>query len=307
METAFVERTGLIFNIQRYSIEDGPGIRTTVFLKGCLLECLWCSNPESQRFYPEIAYMDSLCNKCGRCIELCAEKAISINSKGVHINRKSCTNCGKCIEVCSPQALKVFGKEMTVQEVFHEIQADIQYYLNSLGGITVSGGEPLYQPDFTVALLKRCRDEGINTCLDTSGYGDPAALEEVLAYTSLVLFDLKHMNPAAHLKLTRRSNRQIIRNLELTVAAGIPLIIRIPLIPGLNNSDEELMATGRFLAGMKGVKKVQFLPYHTFGMGKYKMLDRRYKLSELGPPTDKELQRAKEILVSSGINFEVIV
>jgi len=299
-----VTTKGMIFNIQRYSIHDGPGIRTTVFLKGCPLKCLWCSNPESQLFWPEVAHVDSLCNKCGHCVEVCDTEAISVDDKGVHINRKRCTNCGKCVEVCGPEALKIFGSEMSVEEVFQEIQKDIQYYLNSGGGVTVSGGEPLCQPDFVVALFKKCSDAGVDTCLDTCGYADATALDRVLTYTSLVLFDLKALNPIVHRKLTKRSNKKIIRALELIIRRGTPLIVRVPLIPGFNNSNEELMAIARTVACMNKLK-VHLLPYHIFGVGKYKMLDRRYKLSRLAPPKDAELRTAEKIFKSFEIECEV--
>lgn len=232
-------------------------------------------------------------------------QAISVDGRGVHINRKRCTTCGKCVEVCSPEALKVFGNEMSVEEVFQEIQRDMQYYRNSGGGITVSGGEPLYQPEFTASLLKRCRDGGIHTCVDTCGYAEAWALEKVLPYTFLMLFDLKHVDPIAHRKLTARSNEPIIRNLKLVVARGTPVIIRVPVIPGLNNSDEELAAIARTVAGMNHLNKVDLLPYHRFGMGKYKMLDQRYKLSQLVRPTETKLQRSKKIFESFGINCEI--
>lgn len=293
---------GIIFNIQRYSVDDGPGIRSTVFIKGCPLRCLWCSNPESQKPWPEVAHRDSVCNKCGQCIEVCDTKAISVDNKGVHINRKLCTNCGKCVEVCAPGALKVFGNEMPVEEVFQEIRRDIQYYQISGGGVTAGGGEPLYQPDFVAALFKRCQDEGIHTCLDTCGCATTAAVDKVLPYTSLVLFDLKCMDPTTHQKLTGRSNKLINRNLELIVARGTPLIIRVPIIPGFNDSDEEVTAIARTVADMNHLNQVNLLPYHKFGTGKYKMLDRRYKLGELAPPTDTKLRRAKEIFESFGIN-----
>lgn len=296
---------GVIFNIQRYSIDDGPGIRSTVFMKGCLLRCLWCSNPESQKPRPEVAHRDSLCNKCGQCKEVCEAQAICVNDKGVHINRKRCIACGKCVEVCSTGALKLFGKEMFVEEVFQEIQKDIQYYQGSGGGITLSGGEPLYQPEFTTALLKLCRDRGIQTCIDTSGYSEVRELEKVLPYTSLVLFDLKHMDPITHQKLTAFSNKPIIRNLELIVSRDVPVIVRVPIIPGLNDSSEELTAIARTVAGINHLSEVNLLPYHKYGIGKYQMLDRRYKLIQLVPPTDMELQKAKEIFESFGIYCEI--
>jgi pyruvate formate lyase activating enzyme len=298
-------KKGIVFNIQRYSIDDGPGIRSTVFLKGCPLRCLWCSNPESQKAWPEVAHRDSLCNKCGRCREVCSVQAITIDAKGVHISRRLCNTCGKCVEVCNLGALQFFGKEMHVEEVFHEIQKDIQYYNGSGGGITISGGEPLYQPEFTIALLKQCQDKGIHTCIETSGYAEASVLEAVLPYTSLVLFDLKHMDPVIHQKLTGLSNKVIIRNLKLIIAKGNPVIIRVPVIPGKNDSSEELTAIARTVASMNQLRKVDLLPYHGFGMGKYQMLDQRYQLSQLVRPTDIELQRSKQIFEAFRVDCEI--
>jgi pyruvate formate lyase activating enzyme len=297
---------GIIFNIQRYSISDGPGIRTTVFLKGCPLNCLWCSNPESQRGYPEVAHSDSLCIKCKRCIEICEPKAISLGGKGTHIDRKLCTNCGKCLEVCTSDALKIHGKYMSVTEVFEQIEKDLLYYKNTGGGVTASGGEPLFQPLFTAALFKTCREAGIDTSLETCGYADEAALRQVLQYTSLVLFDFKHFDPDTHLKLTGKSNERILANLKLTLNTKIPLIVRIPLIPGLNDSNDELMSICRIFKEMNASIKINLLPYHKFGTGKYQMLDRQYTLNELTVQTNEEIQRAKAVFDKSNIDVEVV-
>ncbi len=298
---------GNIFNIQRYSIDDGPGIRSTVFMKGCPLRCSWCSNPESQTPWPEVTHRDSVCKKCSRCVETCELKAISIDALGVYIDRKRCTRCGKCVEVCNNDALRVIGKEVSVEEVFDEIIRDIDYYRDSGGGVTVSGGEVLFQPAFTAALLKRCRDAEIHTCVDTSGYGDTTSLEKILPYTSLVFFDLKHMDPSAHKELTGHSNELIIHNLEFIAAWGTPVVIRVPIIPGLNDSEEEITAIARTVSGITESTKVNLLPYHKFGMGKYKMLDLEYKLGELANPTDEKLQRAKQIIESFGLDCEIVV
>lgn len=296
---------GMIFNIQRYSTEDGPGIRSTVFTKGCPLSCLWCSNPESQKSWPEIAHRDSLCNQCGRCVEVCDSQAISIVGKKVRINRKRCTRCGKCVDVCIPEALRILGNEMSVDKVFQEIQKDIQYYRSSGGGVTIGGGEPLQQPEFVATLLKQCRDEGIHTCIDTSGYADTEALEKVLPHVSLILYDLKHMDPVIHRKFTGRSNEPIIRNLEIITTKEIPTIIRVPVIPGFNDSDENITAIAHTVLGMKHVSEVNLLPYHKYGLSKYKQLDRRYKLSELEPPTDIKLKRLQEIIESFGLSCRI--
>jgi pyruvate formate lyase activating enzyme len=299
--------TGTVFNIQRYSIQDGPGIRTTVFLKGCPLRCLWCSNPESQDSRPEIVHRDSLCTKCGRCVDACSTKAVSIDDKGIAINRQLCTNCGECLKVCTPGALKVFGEKMSTAEVFQQVKKDVDFYRNSGGGITVSGGEPLSQPDFVAALFRLCRDKGISTCIDTSGFASIKALKKVLKYTSLVLFDIKLTDPAAHRKWTNRPNETIFRNLGLVVDRGIPLIIRVPLIPGINDSEEELRNIARSTAGfLKKPGRVDLLPYHKFGLGKYQMLDRKYQLEELTTQTDTHVQKARQLFESFGFECEIV-
>jgi pyruvate formate lyase activating enzyme len=296
---------GNIFNIQRFSTEDGPGIRTTVFTKGCPLRCLWCSNPESQKLWPEIAHRDSLCNQCGRCIEVCDSQAISIVDKNVQINRRRCTRCGKCVEVCIPEAIRLIGNEISVDEVFQEIRKDIQYYRSSGGGVTVGGGEPLQQPAFVAALLKRCQDEGIHTCIDTSGYADTSALEKVIPHVSLILYDIKYIDPIVHRKLTGRSNGPIIRNLELIAKRKIPTIIRVPVIPGFTDTDENITAIAQIVTRMKHLGEINLLPYHKYGMSKYKQLDRRYKLNDLESTTDMKLQKLKEIFEAFGLNCQI--
>ncbi|MFC1929221.1 glycyl-radical enzyme activating protein [Chloroflexota bacterium] len=297
----------IVFNIQRFSIQDGPGIRTTVFIKGCPLQCPWCSNPESQNAFPEVGHRNLLCNKCGRCVEVCEVHAISLTDNGVEINRETCTGCGKCAEVCVPEALKFYGEEMSVEEVFQEVVRDEPFYQNSGGGVTVGGGEPLSQPDFVAALLKRCRDAGIHTCIDTCGYAAPSAWKKVLPYTNLVLFDLKLIDPSAHRKVTGKSNEKILRSLKLVVEAGVPAIIRIPLIPGINDSKENIANTARYVAGLNGLREVNLLPYHRFGESKYVMLDRTYRLSELTSPNQSQLEELCDVVKSFDLDCEVVI
>jgi pyruvate formate lyase activating enzyme len=298
---------GTVFNIQRFSLDDGPGIRTLVFLKGCPLRCLWCSNPESQNAEPELAHRDTVCTKCGRCINVCDTKAISINDKGIIIDRKLCTNCGQCTKVCLPEALKIFGKIMSVEEVLKEINKDSHYYQKSGGGVTISGGEPLCQPEFTAALLKQCQNQGIHTAIETSGYGDTAALEEIIKHTNLVLFDIKSADINAHQQLTSRSNELILRNLKLLLTKDVFLIVRIPVIPGYNDSDRDILAMADKIAELDRSKEVNLLPYHRFGMAKYHQLDREYKLKDLIPPTKEQLEKAKDIMKSSGLNCKIVL
>jgi pyruvate formate lyase activating enzyme len=299
---------GIVFNIQRFSIQDGPGIRTTVFLKGCPLNCLWCSNPESQDFKPEIVHRDSLCNKCGLCISACAEKAISIQDKSISIERQRCTNCGDCVSVCLPGALKILGKTMSAGEVFKIIKKDADFYWASGGGITASGGEPLAQPDFVAALFKLCQDHGIDTCIETSGCASAEALEKVLPHTSLVLFDVKLGDAKSHRKWTGLSNEAILHNLRIVITSGTPVTIRVPLIPGINDSDLELKKIAS-IAGdsLRKRGKVELLPYHRFGMGKYQQLDREYELSTLTTQQAPEVQKMKELFESFGLECEVVL
>ncbi|MDY6825602.1 MAG: glycyl-radical enzyme activating protein [Bacillota bacterium] len=298
---------GNIFNIQRYSIDDGPGIRTTVFMKGCPLSCLWCSNPESQKSIPELSHRDHSCNHCGKCVEVCELKAIMSTDNGVNIDRDLCNCCGKCVDVCDPGALKIFGQAVTVDEVFEQITKDRDYYKITGGGITASGGEPLAQPEFVSALFKKCCEAGIHTCMDTSGYGSIEALEKVLPFTRLVLFDLKHMDPDLHRKYTGCDNAPVIRNLKRIVNEGTTFIIRIPLIPGVNDLDDQVKAFARAVVGIAGSTEINIMPYHRYGQGKYKVLDRTYPLGELEPPTDEKLNSVKEIFQSFGLNCEVKV
>jgi len=299
---------GIVFNIQRYSIHDGPGIRTTVFLKGCPLQCAWCSNPESQNYWPELAHSDTLCVRCGNCIATCKEGALAFSDshKGVSVDRELCTNCGKCAEVCTSGSLKMFGKEMSAGEVFQAIEKDEEFYRESGGGVTASGGEPLVQPEFVAALFKMCRDAGIRTAIETTGCVKTESLETVLPFTNLVLFDLKHIDPEAHQKWTHVTNSQILQNLKAAAGSQVPVIVRIPLVPGVNDSKEVLEAMAEIVVGTLKQPQVHILPYHRYGTGKYVMLDRSYQLDDLRRPDDAILQRALKIFEARGINCEIV-
>ena len=230
----------MVFNIQHYAIQDGPGVRTTVFLKGCPLRCWWCSNPESQNSFPEVAHSDSLCNKCGKCLDVCDVRAIRLDDSHIEINRDTCNTCGKCVEVCSMGALKIYGRQMTLEEVLDEVRKETLFYWNSGGGVTASGGEPLSQSEFVSELFRYCQRSGIHTVLDTCGFAKNYELKRVLSYTDLVLYDLKFIDSAAHKEFTGHSNEPVLDNAKIIAKSGVPIIIRIPLIPDINDSEDNM-------------------------------------------------------------------
>lgn len=298
---------GRIFNIQRYSTDDGPGIRSTVFLKGCPLTCLWCSNPESQKTILQIGHRDSLCNQCGSCVKTCAIEAISLNpgEKGIKIDRELCNNCGECVDICTEGALTMHGKDLTVEEVFEEVKRDEMFYRNTGGGVTASGGEPLMQAPFVAALFDRCHQVGIPTALDTSGYASHSALEQVLAHTDLVLYDLKCMNNDDSIVALGQPNKLMLENAEYVMKSEIPMIIRIPLIPGITEKTENLQKIAEFVKRVNPSTPVSVLPYHRFGVSKYRMMDMNYELGELEPIPKERLAQVAEIFDSLKLECEI--
>ncbi len=294
------EQTGLIFNIQRFSIKDGPGIRTTVFMKGCPLRCLWCSNPESQNTYPEIMTHDIKCVRCGKCAQICPTGAITVNQESRIINRAKCNLCLECARVCQHGAITAVGEYKTIAEVMKEVESDRLFYEHSGGGMTVSGGEPLVQWEFVCQLLKACREKDLSTALDTCGDSPWEVMEKVLEYTDLVLFDIKHMSPEQHRKATGRSNELILDNLRKTAAKGIRLWLRIPIIPGYNDSEENLEKVAK-LGAEVGVEKVWLLPYHNWGMSKYESLGRRYPFEPTASLTDEDVESLEKLITDFGV------
>lgn len=292
---------GLIFNIQRYSLHDGPGIRTTVFMKGCPLNCRWCSNPESIKPYPQIMTNDLKCVRCAKCVKVCLQGAITIDGKR-KINRFRCDLCLKCIEVCPTGALRVAGQYVTVEEVFSEVMKDELFYQNSGGGVTISGGEPLSQLEFVYSLLRECKRKGLHTTLDTSGYANWAVLDKVLRYVDLVLYDIKHMDSQSHKRGTGRNNTLILENVHLTTSR-VKTWLRLPLIPGYNDSEANIKDIINFAKEI-GAEKVSILPYHEWGKLKYKQLGRRYIL-KVKPPSEEYLQALKKIIENDGVRVTV--
>ena len=298
---------GIIFNIQHYSIHDGPGIRTTVFLKGCPLRCLWCQNPESQAFHPELFHNKQLCTGCGRCVSECPEKAIEIHEDHSKTNRELCKGCGKCVDVCPQEARALMGRIVSADEVFKEVAKDAIFYQRSEGGVTLSGGEPLAQPEFAINILKLCKDAGIHTAMDTCGYAPWETIKRVLEYVDLVLYDLKHMDPIEHEKATGVSNRLILENTRrIYHESHASLMIRIPIIPGFNDSLKNIEATAAFiLKELNSSIPIHLLPYHRLGESKYEQMEVSRDSLGIEAPSDEHLQTLKKILELKGLKVSI--
>lgn len=299
-----VER-GLVFLVQRYSINDGPGLRTTFFLKGCPLRCWWCHNPESWHALPELMMRESKCIGCGRCVEVCPVDAVAIDPKlGISvIDRKKCNRCFACVEACPTKAMVEVGKYMTVDEALAEAARDELFYFRSGGGITISGGEPLFQPAFTYSLLKSCQERGYHTALDTSGYAQWPVFEKILQHVNLVLFDIKHLGPRQHKDAVGKSNQLIIRNLH-QIPSKVKVWLRVPLIPGYNDSLENLQRLGR-LAVEINAERVSLLPFNRFGEGKYPRIGKKYNYGKAKDIEEETIQDVKSMIEYFGVTVTI--
>ena len=264
--------TGIVYNIQRMSTKDGPGLRTTVFLKGCPLQCLWCSNPESHSFKPQLMCFENLCTACGACERTCPNGAVIKTENGYNRDRTLCTDCGLCTTVCPSKARVMSGQRMTVKEVMDIVNRDNLFYANSGGGITFGGGEPTAAGDFLLELMKACASKGYHICVDTCGVCNTKQFAKVIQMADMLLFDCKHMNPQEHRRLTGLDNAVILENLHQALTSGKDVHIRIPLMPNLNDSEENIQALAEFLHPY-GKKEVDILPCHAFGASKYDALN----------------------------------
>lgn len=299
MDSINYNMTGTVFDMQRFSLHDGPGIRTIVFLKGCPLHCRWCSNPESQNNSPIVMYKKSDCFKCGRCISVCKVGAISFGNE-THIDRKKCTGCGECTNVCPSGALVLKGKTMTIQQAIKELKKDATIFRRSDGGVTLSGGEPLVQHDFASQLLLACKSQGWNTAIETTGFGSSEAIEKVIPYVDTVLLDIKHIDPYTHKKFTGISNEVILKNAR-RISQITKTVVRVPIIPGFNYSYKDIEDIAKFVKTLNNVDTIHLLPYHTFGENKYDLLGIEYTLDGLKRLSKEDLNEHKRIVESHGI------
>jgi pyruvate formate lyase activating enzyme len=288
--------SGIVFDIRKFSIHDGPGIRTTVFLKGCPLQCAWCHNPESQSAGPELIMHPNRCLRCGACAEACPEDAIRLEANGPVTDLARCEVCGLCTDACFSGARELAGREMTAVQVMASIERDRPFYDESGGGVTFSGGEPLLQPEFLSELLRSCRSSEIHTALDTCGYAPWGVLDRIRGDVDLFLYDVKAIDDDQHRQLTGVSNRVILENLRALSGHGHAIILRVPLIPGINDGDDNIRRTGALATSLPAPVSVEFLPYHRIGVEKYGRIARQYPLPEVMPPSHERLVEVSQLL-----------
>ena len=296
--------TGLVFNIQKYSVNDGPGIRTTVFLKGCPLCCAWCHNPEGISPKPELLVVETRCAVCGECRAACPFGQSIPGTGALPVRNEKCILCHECVEACPTGARQLVGRELTVAEVMKEVLQDSVFYEESNGGVTVSGGEPLLQPAFVTALLEACRARNLHTAVDTCGFGCADDLLAMARLTDLILYDLKFMDDARHREHCGVPNRSILANLEALARMHSRIWIRVPVIPGVNDDKDNLAAIAEFAAKIGGVEQVNLLPYHKTGLSKHSRVGNTYELEELQPPSAEQMQTVARHFRTRGLKVK---
>jgi glycyl-radical enzyme activating protein len=310
-----MSEAGIVFNIQRFSVHDGPGIRTTVFLKGCSLRCFWCHNPEGIRPQPEIQFFPERCIGCGECVAACPQGVHAMQNGQRAFERKRCQACGKCAESCYANALELTGRQMSVERVMDEVLRDAAFYKNSGGGVTLSGGEPVLQRDFSLALLRRCQEEGVHTAIETAANCRWDDLALLLSVSDLVMMDIKHMDPRRHREVTGVSNERILANALKLMQADKPVIFRIPVVPTVNDTPEEIGAIAAFvrhlvdlrLESSNGASRsadlpfLELLPFHRLAADKYRSLGLDYRASELKGPPKEKMAELVEVIGAQGI------
>lgn len=302
---------GNIIRLERSSIHDGQGLRTVVFLKGCPLNCPWCSTPESQNFLFEKGYDQLQCTTCFRCTEACSKGAITVleDGSGVHTDQAKCQACFACYEVCPARAIKKYGYKISIESLMKEISKDEIFYFHSGGGVTLSGGEPLCQPDFCAKLLQECQSRGINTAIESSLYVNYSNIEASLPWLDHLYCDLKHMDEHVHTTTIGKSNALVLTNLLRIDQSDyhLPITVRIPLIPGFNNSPQNLEETLDFCCQLKNLYEIELLPYHRLGTDTYRLLGRDYACKHLLTPTTTDLKSLKSYMDSLGAGIPVKV
>ena len=294
--------TGLTFDIHRFSLNDGPGIRTTIFLKGCYLKCEWCHNPESQSFKPQLSFNPEKCLHCFECVKVCPNSAHKIKDNKHFVEWALCDFAGKCVEVCPSGALKIIGANTDVDFIISEVMKDKKYYDKTGGGITISGGEPMAQFEFTKELLVEAKKQQIHTVLDTCGYGEKSHYKEILPYVDLFLFDYKLNDDDLHKKYTGTSNKQIMSNLEFLYKSGASIILRCPLIPGINDGADHLKGIKEIISKYSLLKSVEIMPYHTMGKDKAYRVGMEYKLSQINNADEHDKKRWLDYFAGAEIN-----
>lgn len=300
-----VSPVGVISGIERFSIHDGPGIRTLIFMKGCPLRCLWCSSPQTQKNVPELLYDVTQCMKCKKCFETCPSQAISFSPEtGVSVDTTLCDCCGKCAENCPAKALELIGKKVNPDELFKEVSRDSAFFRRSKGGVTVGGGEPTLQADFVAQFLALCKRRFFHTAIETCGYCQQAKLDRLLEHLDLVYMDIKHMNDMRHRELTGVSNHLLLKNAE-SVAQVRPLILRVPVIPGCNDNIDNIKATAEFAYSLgKNLLMIELLPYHKLGIHTYIRMGRDYLLRDVEPPNQEQMDQFKQTVERFGVKVQ---
>ena len=303
-ETAVNKR--MVVDITRMTVHNGPGIRTLVLFKGCPLRCIWCSTPESQKESAEVAFFPDKCILCGDCIPVCPQGAIIILEKTIILNREICDNCGQCVSVCNTEALLLFGQEYTVEELVDEVKKDEIIYKHSGGGVTVSGGEPFFRPEFLLTLLKEMKRYGINCGIDTCGFADRKHIEAALPYVDFFLWDIKHMNRDKHIEYTGVSNELILDNLRFVSDNDIPVYLRLPVIPGYNDSEDNLLDLCHFAKTLFSLEEIDLLPMHHLGKGRYAALGREYQIDGIPLIEEETMDEMKRLVESTGLKCNII-
>ncbi len=295
-----MNKSGIVFNIQKFSVNDGPGIRTVVFLKGCPLHCQWCANPESQLVIPQIFHDEKKCSHCHHCQSVCLQEAIRFEKDQIKINPSLCKQCLRCIHECPNSALEMQGKEKNIEEILKVVLQDEVFYEESGGGLTLSGGEVLLQADFAAELLKEAKKKHLHTCIETTGFSSFEDFKKVIEYVDYIFFDCKHWNDQKHQEATGLSHKKILKNLAYAASLDKELMVRIPVIPGFNADLSDALEFSKLFNDLH-VQQCQLLPFHQFGENKYELLKKEYAYKNINALHREDLEDYRKIFIDQGI------